>query len=77
MVKECKVILNNDALTVVRYDDKDIQFPAIGRKAATVKVLMTRSGAKIVSDDYKEYQPKKYHYRKELEESAETVETEY
>lgn len=69
MVKECKVTINNDALTVVRFDDIDIQFPAIGKKANTVKVLYKDGTYKIVPDDYKEYQPKKFHYKKESEET--------
>ena len=38
MVKDCKVLLNNDAVTVVRFDGKDIQLPPIGRKANSVSV---------------------------------------
>lgn len=38
MVKECRVILNNDAVTVVRFDNIDIQFPSIKKDAKTVLV---------------------------------------
>ena len=31
MVKECPVIINNDAVTVVRFDGNDIQFPSVGQ----------------------------------------------
>ena len=32
MVKECPVIIHNDAVTVVRFDGNDIQFPSVGRE---------------------------------------------
>lgn len=38
MIKECKVLLNNSAVTVVRFGDRDVQLPPIGRKANTVFV---------------------------------------
>ena len=34
MVKECPVIMNNDAVTVVRFDGNDIQFPSVGQEGA-------------------------------------------
>lgn len=72
MIRECQVITNNDAITVVRYGDTDIQFPAINRNAATVKVLFKDGKYKIVPDDYKEYLPKpKKTYRKKQEETEE------
>ena len=38
MIKECSVVLNNEVVTVARFDDKDIQFPSIHRNAHTVFV---------------------------------------
>lgn len=38
MVKECIVILNNDAVTVVQYDGIRVQLPSIKRSAKTVFV---------------------------------------
>ena len=38
MIKECPILLNNEVVTVVRYDKKDIQFPAIKKDAKTVFV---------------------------------------
>jgi hypothetical protein len=58
MVKECKVLINNDAVTVFQFDDEKVQVPAIGRKAKTVKVVAENGSFKVVDDDYKE-QPKK------------------
>lgn len=38
MVKECKVIFNNDAVTVVKYCDTVVQLPSIMKDAKTVFV---------------------------------------
>lgn len=38
MALKCPVILNNDAVTVVKYKNIEIQFPAIGRDAKYVNV---------------------------------------
>lgn len=38
MIKECKVISNNDAVTVVRFGDTDVQLPSIAKDAKTVNV---------------------------------------
>jgi len=38
MTKECPVILNNKAVTVVRFDNIEIQFPSINKDAKTVFV---------------------------------------
>jgi len=37
-IKECKVLLNNDAVTVVDYDGIQVQLPAIGNDADVVSV---------------------------------------
>lgn len=54
MVKDCKVILNNEAVTVARFGDIDIQFPSIHRKAKQVRVLFKNGKYKIVNDDFHE-----------------------
>lgn len=38
MIKECNVILNNEAVTVVNFDGVKIQMPSIKRKAETIFV---------------------------------------
>lgn len=38
MVKECQVILNNDAVTVAKFGEIIIQFPSIKKDADTVFV---------------------------------------
>lgn len=50
MVKECLVVLNNEAVTVVRYDGKDIQFPAINKDVKKVSVNYENGKYSIVND---------------------------
>lgn len=38
MIKECKVLVNNGAVSVVDYDGKHIQFPALPSNTKTVFV---------------------------------------
>ena len=48
MVKECKVILNNDCVTVAIVDGTKVQFPSIHRKANTVFVRVENDTYTIV-----------------------------
>ena len=59
MVKECKVLINNDAVTVIEYDDIKVQVPSIHRIANTVKVLYKNGKYTVVDDDYVEQKSKK------------------
>lgn len=76
MVKECKVLVNNDAVTVVKYDDIKVQVPSIHKDAKTVKVLCEDNKYTVVDDDYVEQKSKKK--KKTVDETtvdeAETVE---
>lgn len=63
MLKECKVLLNNESVTVIRYDDILVQIPAIGRKADVVKVK-DDGHYTVVPDDYGEQVEKKMKTRK-------------
>jgi len=54
MVKKCKVILNNDAVTVFQFDGIDIQVPSINRSAVTVNVKYDKGTYTVVPDDYTE-----------------------
>ena len=53
MLKECRVLLNNDAVTVILYDGVKVQIPSIRRKADVVKVKDDGTYT-VVPDDYKE-----------------------
>lgn len=53
MIKECAVILNNDAVTVVKYDNTTIQFPSIHKNVQKVFVKIENNKRFIV--DEKEY----------------------
>lgn len=48
MIKECPVIENNDAVTVVRFGDTDVQFSSIAKDAKTVKVKYDNGKYSIV-----------------------------
>ena len=53
MIKECIVKLNNEAVTVVAYEDIDIQFPAIHKEAKTLFVNCENGKYEIVDKDRK------------------------
>ena len=53
MVKECLVVLNNEAVTVVKFDDKDIQFPSINKDVKKVFVNYENGKYSIVDEKYK------------------------
>ena len=65
MLKECKVLLNNEAVTVIQYDGIAVQIPAIGRKADIVKVKVDGSYM-VVPDDYSEPVPTKKTRKKKV-----------
>lgn len=85
MIKECKVLINNEAVTVFKYGDVEVQVPSIGRDAKTVKVVADNGTYKVVDDDYKEpvkvekpkqdKQVKKAIAKEEVEEEQEEAET--
>ena len=54
MVKECKVLMNNDSVTVFAFGNIEVQVPSIKREADTVKVIVENGKYKVVADDYKE-----------------------
>ena len=53
-MKICRVLLNNEAVTVVDYDGTKVQIPAIHRDAKTVKVILKNGRYTVVDDNYKE-----------------------
>lgn len=54
MIKDCRVVINNEAVTVVRFEDIDIQFPSIHSNSKFVRVLYQEGKYKIVNPDYEE-----------------------
>ena len=54
MIKDCNVLINNDVVTVVRFNDVDVQLPSIHRSAKTVRVCYTNGRYSVVDDDYRE-----------------------
>lgn len=54
MVKSCKVLLNNELVTVFKYDGNEIQIPSIKRSASYIKVIKKNGNYLVVDDNYKE-----------------------
>jgi hypothetical protein len=57
MVKRCPVLLNNEVVTVVRFDNSEVQLPPIGYKAEQINVVFENGKYKVAPDNYVE-QPK-------------------
>lgn len=68
MIKECPVIINNDAVSVVRFDGIDVQFPSVGKNVNKVNVKFENGRYSIVKD------VEKNKLIKPVEEKSETVE---
>ena len=59
MIKECRVLLNNAAVTVVHFEDKDVQLPPIGRRANSLMVKFENGKYEVVNnEEKKKEQPK-------------------
>ena len=52
MIKDCNVLINNDAVTVVRFNGIDVQLPSIHRSAKTIRVCYSNGKYSVVDDDY-------------------------
>ena len=57
MIKECPVIENNDAVTVVRFDGNDIQFPSVGQEGAKTLNVKFENGKYSIVDHAEETDP--------------------
>lgn len=53
MIRDCKVLINNDCVTVFDFNGVHVQVPSVNRKADTVKVLLENGTYKIVDDNFK------------------------
>ena len=53
-MKDCRVLINNEAVTVIDYDGKKVQLPSIHREAKTVKVISQNGKYTVVDENYKE-----------------------
>lgn len=55
MIMKCPVLLNNELVTVVQYNDIEVQLPSIHREAKELNVLFSDDGCySIIDDDYTE-----------------------
>ena len=59
MVKKCKVLINNSAVTVIDYEGIKVQIPSVGRSADYINIIFENGHYIAVSDDYKEPEIKK------------------
>lgn len=60
MIKNCRVLINNDAVTVFEYDGVEVQIPSINREARFVKVKFANGEYTVVDDNYVENEPKDF-----------------
>lgn len=58
-MKECPVILNNDAVTVIQYGDKKVQIPSIKMNTKTVMIEYKNGHYSIAKKQDKTVQKKK------------------
>lgn len=77
MVKNCRVLINNEAVTVIEYDGVLVQIPAIHREAKNINVILQNGRYIVVNDNYKELmasaaekQKKKANKKTTIDESA-------
>lgn len=49
MIQECKIILNNEAVTVVQFGDIEVQFPSIRKNDKTIFVKYEDGNYSIVN----------------------------
>lgn len=54
MVKNCRVLINNEAVTVIEYDGVLVQIPAIHKETKNVNVILQDGRHIVVDDDYEE-----------------------
>lgn len=54
MIKNCRVLINNEAVTVIDYDGVKVQIPAINRIAKSVNVIAENGIYSVINDDYVE-----------------------
>lgn len=54
MVKNCKVLINNEAVTVFDYDGIQVQIPSIKRTADFINVVKRNGNYFVVDDNYTE-----------------------
>ena len=75
MIKECRVIRNNEAYTLVRFDNIEIQFPPIGKDVEKVFVKHENDRYIIVDENEKDTkgQPKKKVSKKKAEVEKEVL----
>jgi hypothetical protein len=54
MVKTCPVLINNGVVTVVKFDDTEVQLPYIGYEASQINIVFENGRYSVAPKDYKE-----------------------
>lgn len=65
MVKKCRVLLNNDLVTVIDFNGKKVQLPSIKANKEEINILFDSGRFSVVPDDYVEVRTKKKHSKKQ------------
>lgn len=52
MIKNCNVLINNEAVTVIDYDGIQVQIPSIHKEAKSVKIVAKNGTYTVVDDNY-------------------------
>lgn len=63
MTKVCDVIINNEAVTVVKFDDKEIQFPSIHKDVRAV-IVKNDNGKYSIVDKMENESKSGFHHKK-------------
>lgn len=54
MIKKCRVLINNEAVTVIDYDGIKVQIPSIKRTVDSVMIVKQNGKYNVVDDNYTE-----------------------
>jgi len=71
MIKECQVILNNEAVSVVKFDDVEVQIPSVGKDTKTVCIKFDNGKYSVVDHTESEYEEEILTESAEVKEPAE------
>ena len=59
MLKKCKILFSNEAVTVFECDGQEVQIPAVKTDKNILNVLVEGNSYRVVDDNYKEPEKEK------------------
>lgn len=59
MLKRCKILFSNEAVTVFECDGVEVQIPAVKTDKSMLNVLVEGNSYRVVNDNYKEPEKQK------------------